>query len=132
MSAKTFHETEAGVLGLTSLTAYYDMESGVNTGERLAFVHCVETFLLDADARRNTTVKVNVAWDESDYQIDAGTEAGRTEYKRIIDRNAEFGVTHIVYEPRNTRHSTRFNSTDGWGWEGSLWFSMGEQIREQR
>ena len=53
-----------------------------------------------------------------------------TEYKRIIDRNAQLGVTHIVYEPRNTLHSDRHNSTDGWGWEASLWFSMGEQIRE--
>ena len=37
-----------------------------------------------------------MAWDENDYQIDVGTEDGRTEYKRIIDRNADFGVTHIV------------------------------------
>ena len=40
-----------------------------------------------------------MAWDESDYQIDVGTAAGRSEYKRIVDRNAELGVTHIVYEP---------------------------------
>ena len=46
-----------------------------------------------------------------------GTLAGQEEYKRIIQRNAEFGVTHIVYEPHNSLHSTRFNTTDGWGWE---------------
>ena len=34
------------------------------------------------------------------------------------------------YEPRNTLVSSRFNTTDGWGWEGSLWLSMGEQLRE--
>ena len=39
-------------------------------------------------------------------------------------------MTHQVYEPRNTLHASRFNSTDGWGWEASLWFSMGEDIRE--
>ena len=39
-------------------------------------------------------------------------------------------MTHIVYEPRNTLHSSRFNTTDGWGWEETLWFSMGERIRE--
>ena len=54
----------------------------------------------------------------------------RCRYKRIIDRNSQLGVTHIVYEPRNTLVSSRFNTTDGWGWEGSLWLSMGEQLRE--
>jgi len=73
---------------------------------------------------------VNVAWDESDYQIDVGTAAGVEEYKRIIDRNAELGVENIVYEPQNTLHSSRFNTTDGWGWEEALWFSMGELLRE--
>ena len=62
-------------------------------------------------------------------QIDVGTVEGMTEYKRIIDRNAEFGVTHIVYEPFNSLRSSRKTATDGWGWEGSLWLSMGEQIR---
>ena len=40
--------------------------------------------------------KVNVAWDENDYQIDVATEAGVAEYMRIIERNAQIGVTHIV------------------------------------
>jgi hypothetical protein len=40
-----------------------------------------------------------------------------TEYKRIIDRNAEFGVTHIVYEPFNSLRASRKTATDGWGWE---------------
>ena len=122
------HATDAAVLGLTNLSAYY--KEGVNTRERAAFISCVESFYLDHAARTNGTVKVNVAWDESDYQIDVGTEAGRTEYKRIIDRNAELGVTHIVYEPRNTRLSDRHNSTDGWGWEGSLWLGLGERSRQ--
>ena len=39
------------------------------------------------------------------------------------------GVTHIVYEPFNSLRSSRKTATDGWGWEGSLWLSMGEQIR---
>jgi len=30
------------------------------------------------------------------------------QYRRIIDKNAEFGNTHIVYEPRNTLHSSRY------------------------
>ena len=57
---------------------------------------------LDRAERASVTVKNNVAWDENDYQIDAASEAGAAAWRRIIDRNAEFGVTHAVYEPRNT------------------------------
>ncbi len=48
--------------------------------ERKAFVDCVEEHHLDHIFRQNQTVKVNVAWDENDYQIDVGTEAGQTEF----------------------------------------------------
>ena len=108
------HITDPALIGLTSLGAY-ELE-GLNLGERAAFISAVEAFYLDGAARAKGTVKVNVAWDESDYQIDVGTAAGRDEYKRIIDRNAELGVTHIVYEPRNTRVADRHNYTDGWGY----------------
>ena len=60
---------------MTRLEKYaYD---DVNLGERRAFVACVESYLLDAP--RNESVKVNVAWDESDYQIDVAAAAGRDE-----------------------------------------------------
>jgi hypothetical protein len=121
-------QTEPAMIGLTSLGKYKN--EGLNTGERVAFQRCVENYLLDHEARQDKTVKIMVAWDANDYQIDAGTEDGRTEYKRIIDRASEFGITHIVYEPRNTLHGSRFNTTDGWGWEEALWLGMGELIRE--
>ena len=90
----------------------------------------MEARQLDRAARAAGTVKVNVAWDENDYQIDVGVDAGKAEYRRIFDRNAELGIDHIVYEPRNSLHASRFNATDDWGWEASLWFSMGEQLRK--
>ena len=127
-----FHKTEGGIIGFTTLGKYNNNLSGgqgLNMGEHRAFTTCVDYFLLDKSSRENHTVKVNVAWDESDYQIDVGTESGRTEYKRIIDRNAQLGITHIVYEPFNSLRASRLNTTDGWGWEGSLWMSMGEEIR---
>lgn len=133
-----YHEGEGATLGLTALTAYYNdgvgsnsfevatqappvgphgkpaaVPTGLNTGEYISFTKCVEAYLLDSLSRANKTVKVNVAWDENDYQIDVGTEEGMTEYKRIIDRNAEFGVTHIVYEPFNSLRSSRKTATDG-------------------
>eukprot|EP00948_MAST-09A_sp_MAST-9A-sp1_P003307 g3307.t1 len=124
------YETEDAVLGFTNLSSANYPEVDLNTGERKAFISAVRTYLADAVSRKNHTIKVNVAWDENDYQIDVGTSTGRQEYERIFSRNHDFGVTHIVYEPRNTLHASRFNATDGWGWEASLWFGMGEQIRE--
>ncbi|KAJ1455328.1 hypothetical protein M885DRAFT_565260 [Pelagophyceae sp. CCMP2097] len=124
------YDAEPGVLGATRLQGY--AYGDVNLGERRAFLDCVESFLMDGPARLNKTVKVNVAWDESDYQIDVGTPEGVAEYAQIIAANARLGISHVVYEPQNSRHASRFNSTDGWGWEASLWFSMGERIREHQ
>ena len=72
---------EAGVLGPPALQTY--AYGDINLGERAAFVACVEEYLLDDHA---TTVKVNVAWDESDYQIDVATEDGsiHTPYSRTM------------------------------------------------
>jgi hypothetical protein len=129
MHPRTYHESDALVIGITSLMRYNVPQSDVNLGERKAFVECVSALLLDGSARANSTVKINVAWDQNDYQIDVASQAGIAEYKRIIDRNAQLGVTHVVYGPGNTLHSTRHNST-GWGWEGVLWLSMGEKLRQ--
>ena len=130
-SPEGYYTTDEGVIGLTTLGKYtVGTDDSLYKGEHKAFITCVEEHYLDTASRANQTVKVNVAWDESDYQIDVGTTAGQTEYHRIIDRNADFGSTHIVYEPANSLRGSRYNTTDGWGWEGSLWFSMGEQVRE--
>jgi hypothetical protein len=126
---QTYHSSDAIVIGITSLMRYNVPQSEVNLGERKAFVECVSALLLDSTARVNSTIKINVAWDQNDYQIDVASQAGVDEYKRIIDRNAQLGVTHVVYGPGNSLHSTRHNST-GWGWEGILWLSMGEKLRQ--
>lgn len=82
-SAASAYEAEPALLGLTALSKYYrsaaDGGQGISTAEHRAFVRCVEAHLLDQSSRADKSVKVNVAWDESDYQIDVGTEAGRTE-----------------------------------------------------
>ena len=122
----TAHSTDPAVIGLVNLTSYSYTTGGINLGERRAFVQCVDALALDAASRPDgRSVKVNVAWDESDYQIDWATDAGHAEYKRIIDRNAELGVTHVVAAPRNTLLADRRNATDSWGWEASLWFGLG-------
>ena len=61
------------------------------------------------------TTKVHVGWCENDYQLDIARAADRTEYKRIIDRAAQFGVSHMLFAPRNSDVSCRANNTDAWG-----------------
>ncbi len=80
---------------------------------------------------RRRPTRVQVGWDSNDYQIDIGTAAGRAEYQRMLVRDGELGITHAIFAPQNTRQSTRAAATDSWGWEETLLFSMGEQIRRR-
>ena len=57
------------------------------------------------------------------------TPGGRTEYKRIIDRASQLGLSHLLFAPRNSDVSSRQNNSDAWGWEQLLWFGLGQQIR---
>lgn len=52
--------SEPAVLGITNLSAYKVPSTDVYTSERTAFIHCVETFLLDKKSRLGKSVKVNV------------------------------------------------------------------------
>ena len=84
----------------------------LDEAEREAFSRAVAQ--LATTPNPTSTVKINVAWTENDFQIDVATEAGRTEYKRIIDRCSELGITHILFAPRNSDISSRQNGTDNW------------------
>ena len=70
-----------------------------------------------------------IAWCENDYQLDIALPEDRKTYKRIIDRAAEIGLTHILFAPRNSDVSSRANNTDPWGWEQLLWFGYGQKLR---
>jgi hypothetical protein len=128
-----FFEPEPALLGLTALQAYdIDSHSQVNLGEVNAFRDAVHSKLLDTPTgkdRKRAPVRVQVGWDANDYQIDIGTDAGRTEYKRMLKRDGEMGVSHAIFAPRNSLQSARANATDAWGWEEALWLGMGEKIR---
>ena len=76
---------------------------------------------------RQRSVKVNIGWCENDYQVDIATAAGREEYKRIVDRASQLGITHLLFAPRNSDVSSAANNTDPWGWEQILWFGMGQK-----
>ena len=106
----------------------------LNAAERDAIVDAVTPFLLQPPTAHNRTVKTNVAWDENDWQIDIATATGRAEYKRILDRNAEFGVSHVVFAPTNTdlAQGDLFVNRDSLldvGWGSVLWMALGLGIR---
>lgn len=91
----------------------------------------MESFLLDEGVERKP-VRVQVGWDSNDYQIYIGTVDGRTEYKRMLARDGSLGITHAIFAPLNSLRSSRDNATDVWGWEETLWFTMGEALRTRQ
>ena len=72
----------------------------IDASEHEAMLECVRSAI--AAPARNSTVKINVGWTENDFQIDISTAEGRAEYKRLIDRASELGLTHILFAPRNS------------------------------
>lgn len=100
--------------------------SGLDAGEVEAFTECVRSFLVNPPEK---PLHLFVGWCVNDYQIDAGTPAGRAEYRRIIDRAAELGAGHVLYAPANSLLSRREDSADDWNWENLLWLGLGQQIR---
>ena len=48
---------------------------------------------------------------ENDYQLDISLPEDRESYKRIIDRAAEMGLSHILFAPRNSDVSSMQNNT---------------------
>ena len=99
----------------------------IDVNEANALVDCVRSFLLYYPGR---SVRVHIPWCENDYQIDVGTPEGVEEYKRIMDRAAELGVTHLLYTPANSALSKLEDNADSWGWENVLWFGLGQKLRK--
>jgi hypothetical protein len=102
-------------------------EDGMDEAEVAAFSSCVHAFLIDPSP---DPISVEVGWTLNDYQIDVGTEAGRAEYKRIIDTTSALGIRTLLYAPGNSKLAERSKSMDAWGWEYVLWLGLGERIRE--
>jgi len=99
----------------------------IDANEVEALTACVRSFLLYYPGR---SVRVHIPWCENDYQIDVGTPEGVEEYKRIMDRAAELGVTHLLYTPANSQLSRLEDNADSWGWENVLWFGLGQKLRK--
>jgi len=128
-SLGTWHKADSGVLGITKLSGKEFPETGIDLGEQSAFTQCVEHFLLDKEMRKSGAVRLHVAWDSNEYQLDMSKPEDREEYKRLIHRNNQLGIKHQIFEPRNTAVSSRWQHTDAWWWEEVLWFQMGIGLR---
>ena len=100
---------------------------GMDRAEIEAFTECVRAFLIHPQTEPSS---VEVGWTLNDYQIDVGTEEGKTEYKRIIDTAAELGIHHLLYAPGNSKLADRKQSADTWSWEYVLWLNLGQKIRK--
>jgi len=99
----------------------------IDANEVNALTDCVRSFLLYYPVQ---SVRVHIPWCENDYQIDVGTPEGVEEYKRIMDRAAELGITRLLYTPANSGLSRLEDNADSWGWENVLWFGLGQKLRK--
>ena len=99
----------------------------IDVAEVGALVECVRSFLLWRPGR---SVRVHVPWCENDYQIDVGLPDGADEYRRIMDRAAELGVSHLLFTPANSQVSSLAENADAWGWENLLFYGLGQKIRQ--
>ena len=115
-----------GVHMLTNRTLHPPAQP-LDEAEHEAMLACVRS--ASSAPPRSTSVKINIGWCENDYQLDIARAGDRAEYKRIIDRAAQLGLTHILFAPRNSDVSSRANNSDAWGWEQILWFGMGQRLR---
>ena len=103
-----------------------DDTPGLDEAEVAAFTAAVRAFMVYEPAR---PLNIFVGWCVNDYQIDIASEAGRTEYKRVIDRAVELGAEHVLFAPTNSDLARRDDSTDDWKWENLLWLGLGQRIR---
>ena len=99
---------------------------GLDEAEVSAFTGMVRASLL---YEPQAPINVFVGWCANDYQIDVGTEAGRTEYLRLFDQAAAVGAQYVLYAPSNSAVSRREQSMDDWSWEHVLWLGLGQKIR---
>ena len=108
--------------------SFSDRSDSLNYAERASFTACVERFWVGPP--RTSSIRLAVAWDSNDYQCDISTAHGVEQYRRLIDRSSELGLSHMVFAPQNSAVSSRLNTTDSWGWEEALWLTLGEHLRQ--
>jgi hypothetical protein len=107
-------------------SAVTDTAAGMDEAEVRTFTAMVRAAML---YEPRTPLHVFVGWTANDYQIDVGTEQGRSEYTRLFDQAAAVGARYVLYAPSNSVLARREASVDDWSWEHVLWLGLGQQIR---
>eukprot|EP01084_Bolivina_argentea_P038622 71424_1 len=112
-----------------SINKEYSSSTYTNLAERNLISNIQETFLMDMQIRKNYgAIRINVGWDENDYQLNFGTNTTDINtYNRIFKRNKQYNIKHetmAAYNPLQGQHNRAFL-----GWEPVLWFSEGENVR---
>lgn len=100
----------------------------IDWAEIQAVTNCARAFLLED---RTQSVRVHIGWCENDYQIDMATEAGKLEYRRIIDQAAAMGCQYVLYTPSHSKLAPLEECRDAWRWESNLWMNLGQNIRKE-
>ena len=72
-------EFDAGIIGLTNLTGETLPKPAdpLDVGEQGAMVNCLREYLV-VPPSANSTVKINIAWTENDFQLDIADPGNRT------------------------------------------------------
>ena len=113
------------------ISAEFDDKTYTNTAERDIIIDCHEPFLMDIEDRKKFgSIKINVGWDENDYQLDITNSTLIPHYQRIFERCQQYGINHETFGPWNPLQASHQRATDNWGWEPVLWFTEGENIRQ--
>eukprot|EP01051_Picozoa_sp_SAG22_P006240 SAG22_NODE_402_length_11035_cov_6.315929_3_plen_595_part_00 len=132
LTGKPF-ECDAALLGAYDSTGILldPPATPLDVGERDCFSATVAQ-LATTPQKPDSTTKIHIGWTENDYQVDVATDAGRTEYERIVDRCSQLGITHLLYTARDSHVSGPTcieNYTYAPDCELDLWFTLGEQLR---
>jgi len=122
----TSYLSEGFLIGFYQLSSFWHTND-INYSERKAYEKSTTFFY--PISQRAQSIKHVVGWDSNDYQIDISTSHGIDEYKRLIDRCSQVGIKSITFAPSNANVSDRRQTTDDWGWESTLFLSLGQKIR---
>jgi hypothetical protein len=106
---ETSYLSEGFLIGFYQLSPYWHTNA-INYADRQAYVNATSFFFTVSP--HNQSLKHVVGWDNHDYQIDISTEHGIEEYKRLINRCAQLGITTITFSLSNSNESRRDQGTD--------------------
>ena len=105
------------------------LQDGADEGEVAAMTGCVRAFLQTGSVKTTRNV---IGWTLNDYQIDAATQKGREQYRRIFNVAARVHADNVLYGPSNSSLAAREADIDEAHWEHVTWLGLGPAIRREQ